>query len=297
MRIEDEAVAEAAELIGRGVSIREAARTVGCSESGLRSRLKTPRLDGLSHEIDRLELPVIVRDYSHLEYLFAYPIGDVHMGSPMHQRERWEEWLGYLYAHKHTSLLGNGDFFNSAIVGSKSDVYAEERTVGSCIRTLESQLRPLAEDGRLDGLADGNHEDRVYRACGIRPLEIVANHLGVPYFGPAALYVYRVGEVEYDVLVRHGTGNGQALTQLYKGANVAHADIYLTNHTHRQAVTADEFFVRDRKRMRRHKRYYVSGGSFVGWEDYAAERGYTPTRIGAPRIYFDGRKKDVHVSL
>jgi hypothetical protein len=121
--------------------------------------------------------------------------------------------------------------------------------------------------------------------------------LDVNYIESAALIVYKVGVMEYEVYMRHGTGNGQSLAQLAKSGQVIRADVYVTGHTHRQAVTADDFFVRHNGKIRREKRYFVSSGSFLGYERYAAERGYPPSRIGAPRIFLDGRRFDVHISV
>ncbi len=75
------------------------------------------------------------------------------------------------------------------------------------------------------------------------------------------------------------------------------ADVYVTGHTHQQAATAADFYVRHGSQLDRDKRYFVSSGSFVGYEKYAAQRGYPPSRLGAPRIFLDGRRKDIHVSL
>jgi hypothetical protein len=212
----------------------------------------------------------------------------------MHDAQRWSEWLDYLAANRDScSLLGTGDFFNSAIVGSKSDVYEERFTVGEAKRKFRDQIGPV----RVDALAVGNHEERIFRAVGDCPVEDVCDWHHIPYIQTSALLVYLVGDVEYEFFVRHGTGNGQALTQLPKGAMVAHADVYVTGHTHQQAVRADEVFVREGNRMARRRRYYVSSGSFLAYEGYAAARGYVPTRLGAPRIHLDGRRKDVHVSI
>jgi hypothetical protein len=125
----------------------------------------------------------------------------------------------------------------------------------------------------------------------------VSDSLGVPYIEASALVVYRVGVMEYEVFLRHGTGNGQSLATLAKSGNVIRADLYITGHVHRQAVMAEDFFVRSGGGVKREKRYFVSSGSFLGYERYAAQRGYAPGRIGAPRIFLDGSRFDVHVSL
>jgi predicted phosphodiesterase len=243
------------------------------------------------------EIPVIHRDYSNEETHVIYPLGDIHKGSQSHSRDRWIEWLLYLEGRRNASLLGTGDFLNSALKDSKSEAYDEEMTLGQAKRELISELQPMASTGRVDALCPGNHEDRVYRAVGDCPVKDIAESLSIPYFRAAALLVYQVGGIEYEVYLRHGTGNGQSLATLAKSGSVIKADIYVTGHTHRQAVTADDFFVRDGDKLVRTKRFFVSSGSFLGYENYAAARGYPPSRIGAPRIHLDGRRHDVHVSV
>lgn len=254
--------------------------------------------DALSHEVeDDHEIPVIFRDYSHLDGLYLYPLGDVHVGAAKHQTERWREWVDYLVKTPHTAMLGTGDFINAAIVGAKSDVYEERLTVGEAKRQVREDLRPLAEQGRLDALMPGNHEDRIWRAVGDCPILDICEHLKVNYVRDAAMVVYRVGEVEYELYVRHGTGNGQAMSTLRKSNQVAEADVYVTGHTHQQQVTADNIFVRRGDKLERRARYYVSAGCFLGAEGYSVQRGYAPSRIGAPRIWLNGTRRDVHVSI
>jgi hypothetical protein len=49
--------------------------------------------------------------------------------------------------------------------------------------------------------------------------------------------------------------------------------------------------------LERRHRYFTSSGSFLALERYAAQRGYAPTRLGAPRIFLDGTQRDVRVSV
>lgn len=264
-------------------------------QEGLRAHLRAmrsdPRLEAGS------EIQVITRDYRDQDKHSLYPLGDVHLGAATHNGRKWAEWLRYLEETPDASLLGTGDFLNTAIIGSKSDVYDERLTVGEAKRRLRRQLQPLADQGRIDALMPGNHEDRITRATGDCPIRDVSDTLDVAYVQASALIVYRVGSQEYEVFIRHGTGNGQSLATLAKSGQVIRADIYITGHTHRQAVTADDFFTRHGGQVRREKRYFVSSGSFLGYETYAAQRGYPPSRIGAPRIFLDGRRWDVHISI
>ena len=262
---------------------------------GMREAINSVRY---ATEVERPnEIPVIFRDYSGEDKHYVYPLGDVHKGARTHDAGLWREWLGYLQERECVSLLGTGDFLNVAIIGSKSDVYDERMTVGEAKREIRDELRPLAELGRIDGLAPGNHEDRISRAVGDCPILDICDTLTVPYIPAAALLVYRVGGFEYELYIRHGSGMGQSLASLSKSGTVVRADVYVTGHVHNQAVRPEDYFVRDGDRLQRAKRYYVSSGSFLGYEKYAAQRGYQPSRLGAPRIFLDGRRWDIHVSL
>lgn len=264
-------------------------------QPGLRAHLRACRSDAKLEAGS--EIQVFTRDYSDEEKHSIYPLGDVHLGAKTHSADKWAEWLRYLEGTERASLLGTGDFLNTAIIGSKSDVYDERLTVGEAKRRLRRQLEPLASAGRIDCLMPGNHEDRITRATGDCPVRDVADMLEVPYVEAAALIVYKVGDVEYEIYVRHGTGSGQALATLAKSGNIIRADLYVTGHVHRQAVTVDEFFVRSGRGVKRERRYFVSSGSFLGYEKYAAVRGYVPGRLGAPRIFLDGRRHDIHISI
>lgn len=311
---DDAAIEQAARLLREnpGLSKRAAAEEVGVNESTLRYGLRRLNLDAeagipsrgdpslLDSEVE--EIPVIHRDYSHLEELYVYPMSDVHKGAAGHDRARWREWLGYIEATPNTSLILNGDLFNAAILGSKSDIYSEEGNLQTSKYELTAELRPVSD--QIDSLNPGNHEDRVWRATGSDPVFDVANLLGIQsrYFNPAALLVYTVGEVEYEMFVRHGTGGGgkrigSKANNLEDMARVIVADIYTMGHSHTQLIFPQEVFVREGSRVVRRRQYFAASGSFLRYEDYAAARGMPPTKIGAPRIRLEGSRKDVHVSI
>jgi hypothetical protein len=64
-------------------------------------------------------------------------------------------------------------------------------------------------------------------------------------------------------------------------------------------VFPEDIFVPDfeTRTMVRRSRYFVSSGSFLRYEGYAAAAAYAPTKLGAPRLFLDGRRHDVHGSL
>lgn len=296
-------IAVAADLVSTGTtSIRRHASELGVDESTLRRALTRyeSRMGATVRAPRELsaEITVIHRDYSDYESLRVYPMGDFHIGSPAHDRAKLDEWLEYIEEHPNTTILNTGDNLNAAILGAKSDVYAEVMPAQAALEDFEDRFRPIADAGRLDVLTGGNHEARIYRATGIDVMRTAARNLGVDHFEGAAVIVYRVGDQTYTFWVRHGTGNApSSMNALTKAGDVAIADVYVTGHTHRQAVVLEDQFSLAAGQVVRTPRRYVSSGSFVKYERYAAERGYVPSHLGAPRIFLDGTRKDVHVSI
>lgn len=258
--------------------------------------------DGLTNDPDDgSAIPVIHRDYSNQAALHTYPVGDIHLGAPECAEDALDEWLQYLVDAENVSMLNTGDNLNCAITSSVSDTYAETMTVGAARALLTEKFRPLAEKGILDGIIDGNHEERIYRAVGDSPNAAVAEALGVSYAPAALLVVYHVGDQEYTLYVRHGRGGGgtmgAAVNRLEKQERIVEADVYVSGHTHTQVAFPKNTFVRDGDKVVRKKRLFICSGSFLGYEDYAKVAGFAPAHIGAPRIFFDGRRHDVHASV
>lgn len=293
--------------IANGLSQNEIANTYKVARSTLQAWLGKQKLavqpqDGLTEEPSEQfeEIPVLYRDYSDREHLHVYPLGDVHKGSPAHAADRWQEWLNYLEQTEDVALLCTGDLFNAALKTSVSESYDEVLTVGQAKRELRGELKPLAEQGKIDLLMPGNHDERVYKAVGDCPVEDLADSLEVPYARDAVLVVYKVGSVEYEVYVVHGKGGGQVgarASRLAKRADTIDADIYVSGHTHSQLVFPQDVFKRKGKRIVRKRRLFVSSGSFLNYEGYAAKSSFAPTKIGAPRIWLDGTRYDPHVSV
>jgi len=294
------------------LSYAKVARQVGTTGETLRRRLNDLDRDGapgggqitpadpLDTELDPGEIPVVKLDYRDSDVLYVYPLGDIHKGSPQHAGEKWRSWLEYLAEHDNTSMLGTGDFLNAALTTSVSDTYEETSPVGVAKRELRAELKPLADAGRLDILIPGNHEARVHRAIGDCPIEDVADALCVPYSRSAALLVYQVGDQEYEIFVRHGSGSGRSGAQagrMERESQIIIADVYVAGHTHRQNVINGVIFERQGDEVVRRRQKYVTSGSFLSYEAYAATAGLPPADIGAPRIRLDGARKRVFVSV
>lgn len=257
------------------------------------------RDDQLTQDPEDGPLLVVHRDYTHLEALHTYPIGDIHYGSPECAEDALDEWFQYCAETEGVSVLNTGDNFNAALRDSVSDVYKEKYTLGESRERLTTKFEKIKEI--LDGIIDGNHEWRALRLTGDSPNAAMAQHLGVAYSPAALVVVYHVGDQEYTCFLRHGRGGGAtmgaAVNQLERQERIIDADVYVSGHTHTQVAFPKNTFVRDGDQVVRKKRLFVCSGSFLGYEQYAAIAGYPPAHIGAPRIFMDGRKHDLHASV
>jgi hypothetical protein len=292
----------------RGSSQRELAPRYRVARSTLQAWLEQNPVpedpgftDGLREDTDmEVEIPVIVRDYSDLNELYVYPLGDVHIGSDKHAAGRWAEWLKYLEQEPKASMMGTGDFLNCALKGSKSEAYDDTLTVGKARESLSDGIAALAAEGRVDIMIPGNHEERVYRLVGDEPIASVTREHGIPYSRGPVVLIYKVGDVEYTVFLKHGRGGGQIgarANRLAQQARTLVADVYVSGHTHSQLVFPQELFVVQDRKVKRMRQLFISSGSFLNYELYAAEAGLPPTKIGAPRIRLDGTRHDAHVSV
>jgi len=102
------------------------------------------------------------------------------------------------------------------------------------------------------------------------------------------------------VAIRHGSGSGRAgaqATRMERESQTVIADLYVTGHTHRQQVLRGAVFQRQGDDIVRRRQLYISSGSFLSYEEYAARFGLSPADIGCPRIRLDGTRKDAHASV
>lgn len=298
--------------LAAGMSQRELALTYNVARSTLQNKVNQwqalpmgpPAVGDNLHEgtTDPDGPPIFIRDYRHLEHLHVYPLGDLHLGSPKCAVERLDEWLAYLLHTDGVSLLNTGDNTNCAIIGSKSEVYDDVLSLGQAREILTIKFEPLAAQDKIDAIIDGNHEDRVYRATGDSPNAAVASALGIGYSRAACVVRYLVGNQQYDCYLRHGTGGGQtmgaAVNRLQKQEHIIDADVYVSGHSHTQVCFPKNIFIAQADgSYRRKKRLFVCGGSFLYYEDYACKAGMPPAHIGAPRIFLDGTRHDLHGSV
>ena len=200
----------------------------------------------------------------------------------------------------------NGDLCESAIIGSKGDVYKAVMNVSQAKIKIKELLKPLSDNNKILGMTSGNHEDRIYKATGNDISLDIAIMLGLEnvYDKQGLCGTIKIGKIKYSFYIKHGKGGGK--TQAYKMrklkdmANVIkNCDLYMIAHFHDILSFQIKPIFIDIKSGKKYsiKQTFASSSSFLEYGDYAEDADMEPAKTGSPRIRLNGIKKDIHVSI
>jgi len=248
------------------------------------------------------------RDLSQeFEHIYLLGISDLHVGAPEYDERYVQQVLDWVKETPNAYIILNGDLANCALKESKSDVYEEIITPDEQRRYLRKLFQPVKE--RVLGVCEGNHEHRIRKATSIDICLDLAEELGCPYGREGLLLQIRFGRgpngkpISYIIYATHGWSAarpaGGRVNMAISLASVVLADVYITGHTHSKFLYERTYLVADEqnKRVRTIKQVFANSGCMLDYGGYAQAKGYPPAVKGMPRIYLDGRRKDVHASL
>lgn len=246
------------------------------------------------------------QDIAELE---LYPLADLHIEDPLHDKQRAEQWRQEVLAASNRFIICNGDLVNAALRNSVTDTYNQTMSPNEAINAIADFLQPVSD--RILAITEGNHERRFSKECGVNVMERVAKELGVynQYSDSAFLLFISFGKSKgrqsrktvYSVYCKHGSGGGKRpgskANRLADMAEVVDADIYLVAHTH-QPIAFRSLFYRCDYRNRKItpvEKVFVNTNAFLGYGGYAEEMGFPPATTRYPKIVFNGTEREVKV--
>lgn len=237
--------------------------------------------------------------------LIIVPITDVHLGSRHANIPYFRAFVDYILSVPNCVTVLNGDLAETATkISVGAGMFEEEIPIPAQLQALYEILKPLADAGKILGVGPGNHEERVYQMIGINPMEILAEKLGVPYFGYQGFFKIKVNDITYTTSFYHGSGGGSTSASKSKAAEqmnrVVIADLYFSGHTHGRQYHKDVIYQFDEEsdELVPLVRTYVVGGSFLEyWGGYSEMKALAPSMTGAVRIELRPDQKDIRVFL
>ena len=256
-------------------------------------------------------MKVISHDLPKFTELEIYPLADVHLGDPLLDRKRLNQFMKEVQAEPNRYVIVNGDILNWASRNSVSDIYSEEISPNEQIDLAVDLLEPIRE--KILVIVDGNHEQRAYKSEGISPMYQVAKRLDIfDVYSPGAYLLFiSFGKSQgrdcrkmiYTLYGRHRTSGGKRpggkANALEDMSMIIDADVYLVSHSHLPLGMKKSFFRCDyrNRKVTQVDKLFVNSNAFLKYGGYAENYGYHPTSTQYPKIILDGVKRDSKILL
>lgn len=252
--------------------------------------------------------------------LLLLPTQDVHYGNPLFSKHHFLEHIGFIDRTPNAVTVLNGDLCESSLRTSKGDIFRQVGTPQDQRDWIITQLRPLADKGKILSMTTGNHENRIYNETGIDISKDIAKELNVPYRPEGLLVKISVGsgnsghdDKPYVYWVYHTHGYGGARTKASKAVKVERtatwidADVYIMAHDHVVNVAPDVYLMPDSRTrtdastgftigtITAHRKMLVKANAFIKWGGYSEMLGFPPVDLETPVIKFacTGYKKPI----
>lgn len=233
---------------------------------------------------------------------YLLPIGDLHYGHPATDVYTFKGYLEWARENNAWILLMGDLIENGTRASVGAAVYEQIANPQQQMTAVKETLEPYKD--LILGALTGNHEERTVNMAGYDPTEDLCQYLRVPYLKYGAFLRLVVGSQGYTVYATHGSSGSAKLAGKINAAHslalMADADLYLMGHVHELHADHKDrsYFNTKSKSISKQRQTFVLTGHFLGWWDtYSQKKNYAPGKIGAPRIFLDGTKSDLHVSI
>lgn len=233
---------------------------------------------------------------------YVIALGDAHLGSMFCNEELFKATVNFILNTPNVYTILLGDLAETATRTSIGlGIFDEKYHIDKQLDVIVELLKPLADAGKILGMVTGNHEFRVHAMSAVDPSKVIADRLGVEYFGYQAYYCLKVGGQTYSLVAWHGAGGSCNKVSQMKAAEKLKetilADIYISGHTHDRSYHDDDINLIQDGELKRHRRHYVACGSYLEASGgYAEMKGLSPAATGGVIIKLHSDKKDVTVT-
>lgn len=244
-----------------------------------------------------------------IKELTIIPLSDVHIGDKLSNLKLLKECLDRIKNEPYTYTIINGDFCNTALKNSKSDVYSDTMTPMEQLTTMVSLLEPIKD--KILVMAPGNHEQRILKETSIDVTKIVAKQLNIEdRYSDGWWYLYlRFGKKDqgrkapmcYQITGYHGSGGGRKIggkaNRLVDMSQVVIADLYIQGHQHQQIATRSAIYIPDyaNNSLTKKELYYLMSNSFLDYGGYGETLGFNPTSNHPTEATLDGKRRRIKI--
>ena len=214
---------------------------------------------------------------------------DIHVGAVEHDFKKFEEAIETIEQDDNARWFGNGDLLelippHYKINQRGQDIPPEEQYL-EFIRIVE----PIKDKCLF--IRGGNHDYlRSFNILDFDVCKVLAKELGVPYYRMPGYTRIKVSGQNYKLVSGHGKGGGKnGDLELDKMAAVySDGDVFFLGHNHQlYAKPVDSLVIGKDNTEELRRRWYIRGGSFLRYANYARYSMFPIIRTGWVTMEFN----------
>ena len=219
---------------------------------------------------------------------------DVHVGAVEHDFKKLQEAIDIIEKDDDARWFGNGDLLE--LIPPHYKINQRGQDISPEDQYLEFiRLVDTIKDKCLF-IRGGNHDYiRSFNILDFDVCKVLAKELGVPYYRMPGYTKITVSGKNYNLVSGHGKSGGKnGDLELDRMAAVySEGDVFFLGHNHQLYVKPmDSLVIGDDNTEELRRRWYIRGGSFLRYADYARYSFYPIVRTGWTTIEF--KQEGIH---
>ncbi|MFQ6609322.1 MAG: hypothetical protein ACE5D7_00840 [Fidelibacterota bacterium] len=206
---------------------------------------------------------------------------DVHVGANEFHREKFQEAVKKVKDDPDAYWFGNGDLIECIPPNYKIPQRGQYSEVDDQIQEFLNLVRPIAD--KCIFLRGGNHDSlRSIRLLGADVVKLVARELSVPYYRMPGYTQIVINGTRWNLASGHGkSGAKNGDLELGKMQDVySQAHVCFLGHDHKLYIKPMDSLRIDGHEERLFRRWWIRGGSFLKYAEYARYSFYPIIRTG-----------------
>tara|TARA_R110000744_G_scaffold8350_2_gene27836 strand:+ start:608 stop:1495 length:888 start_codon:yes stop_codon:yes gene_type:complete len=240
------------------------------------------------HEIKYVE-PGDILEVDGGDVLRIHGLTDVHVGAVEHDFKKLDEAIKMIAQDDDARWFGNGDLLELIPPHYKISQRGQDIPPDDQYLEFARRVEPIKDKCLF--IRGGNHDYlRSFNILDFDVCKVLANELGVPYYRMPGYTRVKAGGKEYNLVSGHGKGGGKnGDTELNSMAAIySEGDVFFLGHNHQLYVKPmDSLIIGDDNTEEMKRRWYIRGGSFLRYADYARYSFYPIIRTGWTTMQFN----------
>jgi len=263
-----------------------------CQHIGCNKYFSTTLQDAILEEVNKNHVsPGDILRYNFDKPIRIHAATDIHHGACEHNWKLFDRFIETVNEDPDARWFMNGDNIELIPPGYK---------ISQRGQSMEPDEQQLTFFKRIEKIADkclfirgGNHDYiRSVNLLGFDVSKALADRLDCPYFELPGYMQLNVEGRDWNLVSAHGKSGGKnGDLELDKMAAVySQGDVFYAGHNHQLYCKPIDSLIIHKGEERLHRRWYVRGGSFLNYADYARYSAYPIVRAGWITMEFNKSK-------